>query len=290
MPRWNPIPSAICHEQSTDTENQPRDNRKTNGYIFKRDVDGPGSGTRHTRYIPKVCRAMPLYPRTYGLSCDLPNCQHCHPETAFKLANHYYRPSPPFRPNDRRHYYGYYYAPPPGTCLDGRKGCKPEKMIWIRPKKSQNASKDETRRRAARTEQAVEEEQDESKRDKTQRLSKWEASTSRPIDEGCDLALSEDIVLPTDDWKAMSWDMQLAILASQGLLDDYEAEDADITLNSLRRDGDTYTIRYKNDKRQSNTQRDFETKGTPILDDSTDWELVLGSQNEDSMSWIMLDE
>lgn len=289
MPRWNPIPSAIRHEQSTDTKNdsQPTDNRKTNGYIFKRDVDRPGG---ETRYIPKVCPAMPLYPKTYGLSCDRPNCQHCHPETAAGLANPYYRPSPPWRPNDGRHYYGYSYHPPPGTCLVGRKGCRPEKMIWIRPKKNQNTVKDETRRRAARIEQAVEEEQDESRCDETQRLSKWEASTSRPIDQGCELAMSEGIVLPTDDWKAMSWDIQLAILAIQGLLDDYEAEDADITLNSLRRDEDTYTVRYKTDKKQSNMRRGLDARGTPIWDDGTDWELVLGSPSEDSMSWVMLDE
>lgn len=288
MPRWNPIPSAIRHEQSTDkeNENQPTDNRKTNGYIFKRYID---SSTGETRFIPKVCRAMPLYPKTYGLSCDYPNCQHCHPETAAGLSNPYYRPSPPWRPNDGRHYYAYSYHPPPGTCLVGRKGCRPEKMIWIRPKKPQNAAKDETRRRAARTEKAIEEEQDDSKRDKTQRLSKWEASTSRPIDEGCELAMSEDMVLPTDDWKAMSWDIQLAILASQGFLDDYEAEDPDITLDSLRRDEDTYTVRYKTDKKHSNTRRGSEAR-TPILDDGTDWELVLGSPSEDSMSWVMLDE
>lgn len=287
MPRWNPIPSAICHEQPTDTENHPKDNLKINGYVFKRDIDRI---TGETRFIPKVCHAMPLYPKTYGLSCDQQNCQHCHPETAANYPNAYYRPSTGWRINRHRHYYGYTYFPAPGTCLAGRKGCKPEKMIRIRTKTNDGASKDETRRRAARTEQALEEEQDESKRDKTQRLSKWETSTFRPIDEGRDLAISEDVVLPTDDWKAVSWDVQLAILASQGLLDDYEAEDADITLNSLRRDEDTYTIRYKTDKKKTNTQWGFGAKERPILDDGTDWELVLTSPSEDSMSWVMLDE
>lgn len=164
-------------------------------------------------------------------------------------------------------------------------------MIRIRPKTSDSAAKDDIRRRAARTEQAVDEKRDDSRRNNTQRLSKWETSTFRPIDEGCDLAMSEDIALPTDDWNAVTWDIQLAYLASQGLLDDYEAEDADITLNSLRRGEDTYTIKYKTDKKKANDSRHPGERGrTPILDDGTDWELVLGSPSEGSMSWVMLDE
>lgn len=163
-------------------------------------------------------------------------------------------------------------------------------MIRMRNKTNDGAAKGETRRRAARTEQAIEEEQDESTRDKTQRLRKWETSTSRPIDEGCELAMSEDVVLPTDDWKAVSWDIQLAILASLGLLDDYEAEDPDITLNSLGRDEDTYTVRYKADKKKTSARGGLEARRTPDLDDGTDWELILGSPSEDSMSWVMLDE
>lgn len=288
MPRWNPVPSAICHEQSTNMETQSTEDSKTNGYIFKRDIDRI---TGETRFIPKVCHAMPLYPKTYGLSCDQQDCQHCHPETAASFPNSYYRPPTGWRINRHRHYYGYTYYPAPGTCLVGRKGCRPEKMIRIRPKTSEPAAKDDTRRRAARTEQAIEEEKGEGKRDKTQRLSKWETSTYRPIDEGCDLAMSQDIVLPTDDWKAVSLDLQLAFLASQGLLDDYEAEDPDITLDSLRRDEDAYTIRYKVDKKKVNGRGDPGVTGrTPILDDGTDWELVLGSPSEGSMSWVMLDE
>jgi len=163
-------------------------------------------------------------------------------------------------------------------------------MIRIRPAKSEGVAKDETRRRAARAEQAVEEEQDENKRDKTQRLSKWETSTVRHIDEGCELALSEDVVPPTDDWKAETEDIQLAILASLGLLDDYEAVDADVTLNSLPRNEDLYTIRYKPSKKKPNIHRDPEQGGVPILDDDVDWELVLSSPSEGSMSWIVLDE
>lgn len=270
-----------------DTKEQPTDDPKTNGYVFKRDIDRI---TGETRYIPKVCHTLPLYPKTYGLSCDQQNCQHCHPETAANLPSAYYRPSTGWRINRHRHYYGYNYFPAPGTCLAGRKGCRPEKMIRMRAKTNDGAAKGETRRRAARTEQAIEEEQDESKRDKTQRLSKWETSTFRPIDEGCELAMSEDVVLPTDDWKAVSWDIQVAILASLGLLDDYEAEDADITLNSLGRDENTYTIKYKADKKKASTRGGLAARGTPLLDDGTDWELVLDTPSEDSMSWVMLDE
>lgn len=159
-------------------------------------------------------------------------------------------------------------------------------MIRIRPVKSEVAAKDETRRRAIRIEQAIEEKQDEKTHDKTQRLSKWETSTFRPIDEGYELAMSKDVVLPTDDWKAETGDIQLAILASLGLLDDYEAEEADITLNSLPRNEDLYTIRYKPEKKKPNIPRGHEI----FLEDETDWELVLRSPSEGSMDWIMLDE
>lgn len=289
MPRWNPIPSALCSEQSTDSERHPAENDKTNGYIFKRDIDRI---TGETRYIPKVCHAMPLYPKTYGLSCDHEHCQHCHPDTAEKFPGSYYRPSTGWRANRHRHYYGYTYFPAPGTCFAGRKGCKPEKMIRIQPKKAIDlVIKDDTRRRAARNEMKVGEEQDESKLDKMQRLSKWETSAFRPIvDEGCELAMSSDIVLPSDEWKADSWDSQLAFLARQGLLDDYEAEDADITLNSLRRDEDTYTIKYMADRRRANRRKDREAMGANELEDNVDWELVLGSPSEGSMSWVMLEE
>ncbi|KAG8157378.1 hypothetical protein KVR01_012762 [Diaporthe batatas] len=187
-------------------------------------------------------------------------------------------------------------------------------MVYIRPAKEKPVAKDETRRRAARAERAEEEKQDDKKCDKTQRLSKWETSTSRPIDEGCELALSEDVVLPTDDWKTETGDIQLAILASLGLLDDYEAEDADITLNSLPRNEDIYTIRYKPGSKKKNARRcpgeaevpveaevpweavvhwevevPWEAE-VPMLDDDVDWELVLQSQSEGSMSWTMLDE
>lgn len=286
MPRWNPIPSAICHEQSTDTDNQPSDNPKTNGYIFRRQI-GETNGV--TCYAPKICRAMPLYPKTYGLSCDRQDCPHCHPETAANFPDPYHRYQKSRIPWRHYYYYGFPYHPPPGSCLVGRKGCRPEKMIRIRTKTNDGAAKDETRRRAVRTEQAIEEEQDDSRRDKTQRLSKWETSTSRSIEEGCELASSEDVVLPTDDWKAVDWDLQLAILASQGLLDDYEAEDADISLNSLRWGEDTYTVRYKSDQKKASTYKGL-SRGTPVMDDDMDWELVLGSPSEDSMSWIMLDE
>lgn len=159
-------------------------------------------------------------------------------------------------------------------------------MIRIRPTKSEGAAKDETRRRATRIEQAKEEQQDEKTHDKTQRLSKWETSTFRPINEGYELAMSEDVVLPTDDWKTESGDIQLAILASLGLLDDYEAEEADITLNSLPRNEDLYTIRYKHEKKKTNLPRGPEI----VLDDDTDWELVLRSPSVGSMDWIMLEE
>ncbi|KAL1877911.1 hypothetical protein Daus18300_002264 [Diaporthe australafricana] len=288
MPRWNPIPSALCCEQSTDMERHPAENDKTNGYIFKRDIDRI---TGETRYIPKVCHAMPLYPKTYGLSCDDQRCQHCHPDTADEFPGSYYRPSTGWRANRHRHYYGYTYFPAPGTCFVGRKGCKPEKMIRIDPKKASDLiAKDDTRRRATRSEMKVEEEQDEGKLDKTQRLSKWEISASVPIDEGCELAISSDIVLPSDDWKADSWDSQLAFLASQGLLDDYEAEEADITLNSLRRDEDTYTIRYKADRRRGKTRKGQEALEAIKIGDDMDWELVLGSPSEGSMSWVVLEE
>ncbi|KAJ0121920.1 hypothetical protein J7T55_002430 [Diaporthe amygdali] len=165
-------------------------------------------------------------------------------------------------------------------------------MIRIRPEQPSNsAAKDETRRRAARTEQAIEEkQQDESKHVRSQRLSKWEASTTRPIDEGCELAVSENVVLPSDDCKADLWDAQLAALVSQSLLDDYEAEDADITMDSLRRDEGTYTISYKADRKRKNTNQRRDEMRALDFEDDIDWELVLGSPSEGSISWVMLDE
>lgn len=99
-------------------------------------------------------------------------------------------------------------------------------------------------------------------------------------------SLAGDVVLPTDDWKAETGDIQLAILASLGLLDDYEAEEADITLNSLPRNEDLYTIKYKPEKKKPNIPRGHEI----FLEDDTDWELVLRSPSEGSMDWIMLEE
>ncbi|KAI3395246.1 hypothetical protein diail_1599 [Diaporthe ilicicola] len=281
MPRWDPIPSAVCHEKSTDPEHPPTQNPKTNGYIF-------GGGY----YTARVCRAMPLYPRTYGLSCDRPQCRHCHPETAGEFPSWYYQSTTCYELYRSRHPFSYTFKPKPRSCLVGRKGCRPEKMIYIRPQKTSDcAVKDETRRRTSRIEQAVEDKQVDSKHDKTQRLSKWETSASRPIDEGLQLAMPDDIVLPSDDWKADSWDDQLALLASFGLLDDYEAEDADITLNSLGRDEDTYTIRYKTDRRRSHTRKAQKMENIKLEDDMDwgDWEFVPGSPSEGSVSWAMLD-
>lgn len=292
MPRWKPIPAVLSHEQATDEATEPPAKEpKTNGYIFKDRVDG---SYRETRYVARVCRAgLPAYPRTYGLRCERQDCQHCHPTTAAEMPHMYTRPRTWWIHHlSRRYYYGAYYAPRPGSCLTGKRGCQFHKMIKIRPaKKDQDVvAKDETRRRAARAEQAVEEKQDEKSHEKSQRLSKWETSTSRHIDEGSEMALSEEVVLPADDWTRETEDIQLAILASLGLLDDYEAEDADITLNSLSRNEDLYTIRYKPGRNKMNIRGSPWEAEVPVLDDDVDWELVIGSQSEGSMSWTMLDE
>ncbi|POS81032.1 hypothetical protein DHEL01_v200605 [Diaporthe helianthi] len=163
-------------------------------------------------------------------------------------------------------------------------------MIRLRPTKDQGVAKQDTRRRAARTEQAIDEVRHEPKPEKSQRLRKWEMSTSRPIDEGYELALSDDVRPRTSDWEGETEDIQLAILASLGLLDDYEAEDADITLSSLPRNDDFYSIRYKPSRKKTNVHGFLEEVEVPILDDEVDWELVKVSLNEGSMSWTMLDE
>lgn len=136
MPRWDPIPSVLCHEQPTEIETQSTEDPKTNGYIFKRSVDGINGGTRH---VPKICRVMPAYPKTYGLSCDRRDCQHCHPDTAGDFNSSYYRPHNWWIKNRWRSYYGYHYYPAPGSCVVGRKGCTPHKMIRIRPTKSEGS-------------------------------------------------------------------------------------------------------------------------------------------------------
>jgi hypothetical protein len=270
------------------------DNSKFNGYIFKRvgGLEFPGH-ENEKRYIPKVCRAMPLYPKTYGLSCHRLDCHHCHPETAGRCN----RPSTWEMRNNGDSQRGYFYnggypADRPSTCVVGRRGCKPHRMIRIRPPKAEAVvSKDETRRRAARSERAVEEEKDENKRDKTQRLSKWETSTVRRIDDGFELAMLKDAVPSTDDWKIQeAEDIELAILASLGLLDDYEAGDANISLNSLPRNEDLYTIRYKPSKKNPNRHRAADEGNTPVLAEDIDWELVLDSRSEGSMSWIEVEE
>lgn len=295
MPRWNPIPSVLCQEPPTEAADPPAKEPKTNGYIFKRSVDGkPGE----TRYIPKICRALPAYPKTYGLICQREDCQHCHPDTAAEVVSDMYTRLPSwwlYTRNWNYNGYGYSYTPAPGSCSTGRRGCKYNKMIRMRPAKDKVAAavtKDETRRRVARAEQALaaEEKQDEKTCGKTQRLSKWETSISKPIDEGCELAFSEDVVMSADGRDTESRDIQLAILASLGLLDDYEAEEADVTLNSLPRNEDLYTIRYKPGRKKVKTRGSPGEAEVPILDDDVDWELVIGSPSEGSMSWTMLDE
>jgi hypothetical protein len=165
-------------------------------------------------------------------------------------------------------------------------------MIYLRPKAIRR-NKDDVRRNTTTRQDSVKGEDIKTNNHDSQRLSKWEASTAKVVDEGVDLAKASDVALPSDGWKADLWDAQIAFLVSQGLLDDYEAglEDVDISMDVLRRDDPAYTVRYTGSRRRQRPRQEINLRTVLGIGESyEDWVSDLGTLSDDSMSWILLDE
>lgn len=275
---------------SLQTEPNPENPQPFNGYIFKRSAEQRDSDDGTSRYVPKVCKCMPLHPKTYGLACDLSYCQYCHPDPARK-----YTPC----------------RPPPQNCQIGKRGCLPKKLIYVKPKKESTpattttevpkvaaATKKTRTRRRCQTEQNAEHAR-EGKQGNCFRLSKWEDSALERIEEGQQLASAGDVILPSEGWRADRWDAQIAFLASQGLLEDFEAEDAgdswDVTLEAIHQAEPVYTLKYqparwKGQQKQPTCRLHCESWE---LVDEHDWEIDLcsvGTEDDPTLSWIMIEQ
>lgn len=258
-------------------ETSPEKAPKFNGYIFKRDNRERGSSDGKQRYVPKVCRCMPLHPKTYGLACDLPQCQYCHPDPATPAST------------------------APQNCMIGRRGCRPEKLIYVKPKKENppgtevevpSATKTETRRRLQIERDA---QAQQGKQGNCFRLSKWEESPMEweRIQEGHELASAGDVVLPADGGRADLdvWDAQIAFLARQGLLEDFEAQEAHVTLEGIRQMEPAYTVRFQPARKRRTSPRRQSDESWEMYDER-DWDTDLFSLDteDEALSWTMMED
>lgn len=119
------------------------------------------------------------------------------------------------------------------------------------------------------------------------RLTDWESSPLEQIEEGYALARDCEMRLHSHGWLADLWEAQIAFLAQEGLLEEFESEDVDIRMEELRHVVQPYTIEYresqKHHKRRGNGK---ETVSEAI------WEkdLISITTDEDSGSWILVED
>lgn len=174
-----------------------------------------------------------------------------------------------------------------------KRGLKREKHIYMKTKQEKPVDTEaETARRRKRLEDAKAAspvELGQKGKNNTAPYSSDESSGDR-IEEGRALASDGDVVLPSEKVRVDSWDAQLAVLISRGLLDDYEAEEADFTLNSvLRANEPLFSVKHsRKGKRKSGRRDDNLGKGAGH---AWDWHIISLPHDEDDDfdSWSVIE-
>lgn len=258
-------------ETPFDMERNSANPPKFNGYIFKHAYMSGDEWV--TRYVPKICKCMPLHPKTYGLACDYEWCSYCHPEQVNKFP----------RTNRGKH-----------DCLAGRRGCKIDKMVFIKGTTEQTSKAEGASDTPARMHEQVEPAlpQARSEYKRCLRATKWEASPQEQIQDGHDLAQDEEMRLYADGWRADLWEAQINFLAQQDLLEDFETEDADLRMDLLHPTAQAYTVKFKERRKGPKNKHNGNGLTLEMLHDDSSWDtdLISLSTDEDVASWAWVEE